>query len=237
MRILEISLDGEHRTTAVPLAAPVDPVRAWPHLVHPDTSGRRLLTRDGGLRLRDGETGALLATLVGDLSGSRAVYSAGPSPVGMFLADGRIVVAEPVEVHTVLHVFDAQGEPLDEITLDHIPAGLAVGPEVAPGRVAIRFGYALTGPETRSSAETVVVDLDTRRVVETLPGRQPLGGFFWLGTPAHAPGAAAPTLHLLVTPEASVVRRDFASGDERVVAGPGARPGERITPAGLGPEW
>jgi hypothetical protein len=221
IRILDVTLEGEPRTTAVPLAVPVDPVRAWPHLVHPDPSGRRFLTRDGGLRLRDGENGDLLAPLVDDPSGSPAPYS-GATLGGLFLADGRIVVSEAVQAQTVLHVFDEEGSPLDDITLDRVPAGLAVGPEVAPGRVMVRFGYALTGPEAGSGAETLVVDLDERRVVEALPGQQPLGGFFWLDTPAHAPGASAPTVHLLIKTDGSVIRRDFTTGEERIVAGPGA---------------
>jgi hypothetical protein len=98
----------------------------------------------------------------------------------------------------------------------------------------VRFGYALTGPYTRSGAETVVVDLQERRVVEALPGQQPLGGFFWLETPAHAPGAPAPTVHFMVGPDQSVVRRDFATGEERIVAGPEATVGERLSPGDAG---
>jgi hypothetical protein len=213
VRLLDIALEGEARTRTVSLAAPVDPFRAWPGLVLPDTSGQRFLTRDGGLRLRDGATGDLLAVLVDDPSGSPAPYSGGTLK-GLFLADGRIVVGEAVEARTVLHVFDADGEPLHDVTLDRIPAGLGVGPEVAPGRVAIRFNHALTGPDT------VVLDLAEGRIVETLRGQRPLGGFFWLDTPTQGPGGEASTAHFLVGPDNSVVRRDFANGEEKVVAGP-----------------
>lgn len=95
-----------------------------------------------------------------------------------------------------------------------IPAGLGVGPEVAPGRVAIRFNQALIGPEA------IVVDLAEERIVETLPGQRPVGGFFWLETPKQGSRGEPSTAHFLVGPDSSVVRRDFAIGEEEVATGP-----------------
>lgn len=217
VRLLEIALDREPRFTSVPLEAAVDPIRAWPDLVRPDASGRRVLTRDGGLHLRDGGTGTLLATLVGGPTGSPSPSFRTLAPAGLFLADGRIVVGEAVEARTVLQVFDADGAALDSLTLDRVPSGLAVGPEVAPGRVAVRFG-SVVGPET------VVVDLAEGSVVETLPGH-PLPDLWWLD----GPPASSSTVHFFSSSkDGAVTRRDFATGEERVVAGPGAPAGERL---------
>jgi hypothetical protein len=213
MRLLEVSLDREPRTTSVTLAAPVDPVRAWPDLVRPDATGRRFLTADGGLRLRDGETGALLATLVEGSTVSPGPYFGTRALDALFLADGRILVGEAANTRTVLRVFDPGGVAQGEIVLDRVPAGLAVGPEVGSGRVALRVG-----------PETVVVDLGEGRVVEALPDRHPLRAFWFLG----GPGSTGTTTHFLVDREGAVIRRDFSTGDERVVAGPGAKVGERL---------
>ena len=163
--------------------------------------------------MRDGETGALMATLVEGATVSPGPYFGTRTLDGLFLDDGRILVGEAANTRTVLHVFDPEGAAQGEIVLDRVPVGLAVGPEVAAGRVAIRFG-----------PETVVVDLVDGRVVETLLGRHPLRGFWFLG----GPGSPGTTTHFLVDHEGSVVRRDFATGEERVVAGPGATPGERL---------
>ncbi|MCG6928451.1 MAG: hypothetical protein LJF30_24460, partial [Acidobacteria bacterium] len=216
MRVLEVAPDREPRMRSVPLAVAVNPAHAWPDLVHPDAAGRRVLTRDGGLRLREGATGALVATLVEGHTASPAPYF-GRSPDGFFLTDGRIVVGETAGARTVLRVFDRDGAPLDEISLDRVPAGLVVGPEVAPGRVAVRFTSG-DGPET------VVIDLAEGRVVETLTA-QPLPDFWWLG----APRLSSMSVHFFVrSGDGAIVRRDFATGEQRVVAGPGAPAGERL---------
>ena len=177
IRALDIVPGGEVRTTTAPLEAALDPVRGWPHIVLPDADGRRILTRDGGVRLRDGETGALLATLV---EGSAPVSPA------VFLADGRIVVGEAEGARTVLHVFAADGTTLTDVVLDRVASGLGVGPEVAPGRVAVHF---MTG------GGGVVVDAGEGRVVGDLPGGHGVPGFWMLDGPAQAPGAEAPTVH------------------------------------------
>jgi hypothetical protein len=111
-----------------------------------------------------------------------------------------------------LRVFSADGVPRDEIDLDRVPSGLGVGPEVAPGKVAVQL-----------ASETVVVDLAERTVVETLPGLHPLRGFWFLG----GPGSAGTTTRFFMD-EGKVLQRDFATGEERVVAGPGASAGERL---------
>ena len=197
----------------------MDSVRAWPDFVHPDASGDKVLTRDGGIRLRDGETGTLLATLVEGPTVSPGPHFGTRAAHGVFLADGRIVVGQAVGSRTVMHVFSPDGAPLDKLDLDRAPAGLAVGPEVAPGRVSVRFGSSLAGPET------LVVDLAARAVVDTIEG-YPLRDFWGLGVPR----ATSTSVHFFIAPrDGAIVRRDFATGGERVVAGPGAPRGQRLT--------
>jgi hypothetical protein len=218
MRILEITVGQEPRMTPVRLATAIDPVRTLPFQPdtssarpHPDSDGARVLTRDGGVRLRDGATGALIATLVeGSAPVGAPLVSAG------FLADGRIVVGEPAGTRVVFRVFAPDGTPLGDMTVDQVPMGLAVGLEVAPGRVALSSG-------SWHQRTTLIVDVDEQRVVETLPpGTRPLGGY-------RRPEEEAGTPHTQLFVEGgSVVRRDLVTGERRVVAGPGAQTGERI---------
>jgi hypothetical protein len=210
MRILELGVDREPQTTSTALETVVDHVRSWPHLVHPDATGDRVLTHDGALRLRDGATGALIATL-----------HEGPDPTSeKFLADGRIVVGTAVGSRPSLRIYSPEGAALGEMVLDGVASGsgLGVGSEVGPGRVRVSFG-----------GQTLVVDLDERQVVETLPALSHL----WSPSRRAEPEYASRTRHFVVK-DGSIFRRDFATGEERRVAGPGARPGERLGPANLG---
>ncbi len=74
------------------------------------------------------------------------------------------------------------------------------------------------------SVETLVVDVDQGRVVETLPALHELGTP-WMSSPGTAPGR---TRRFFVQ-DAAIVRRDFTTGEERLVAGEGASPGERLS--------
>jgi hypothetical protein len=217
MRLLEMGPGREPRTTRVPLEAGLDTVRSWPWRVQTEPSGRTFLTRDGGLRLRDGGTGKLLATLVEDPAPGTPPEAFGGIPMAVFLSDGRVAVGQALGARTVLRLFDPRGLPLGEMSLDRIPAGLAVGPEVGPGRVAVRFRASVTRPET------VIVDLDEGRVVETFTGRHPLPGSWILPGPERPPGTIQ-----FFWEDGTIVRRDFATATERVVAGKGASPGERL---------
>jgi hypothetical protein len=91
-----------------------------------------------------------------------------------------------------------------------------MGPEVSPGRVAVTFTQ---GP---AEAESLVVDLNEERVVETLPGLDHL----W--TPWGATPVSGERARHFFLEDGSIVRRDFATGEVRVVAGRGAPPGERL---------
>ncbi len=213
MRILDVVVGREARTATVALAAPLDPVRAWPAFARPNASGARFLTLDDGVRLRDGETGTLLATLV---EGAGTYQTA-------FAADGRIVVGEGLGARVVLHVFAPDGTALGDITLERASAGLGVGPEVAPGHVAVHCG-GLT-----DDYETVVVDLSEGRVTESLPDLRPRRAYWMLDSPLVGPGDDVFTVHFLFrAKDGAVVRRDFATGEERVVAGAGAPVGKRL---------
>lgn len=211
MLILDLSAGREPRRTRVPLEAVLDPVRSWPHAILADADGRRVLTRDAGTHLRDGESGALLATLV-----------EGPAAVSaLFLADGRIVVGEALGARTVVHVFAADGTPLSDAVLDRASSGLAVGPEVGPGQVVVHFGF-------KAANESVVVDVDEGRAIESLPGRHIMPGYWMIDSAPYAPGPGGSTAHFFLD-QNRLVRWDFTTGQERTVAGPGAPPGERMT--------
>ncbi len=215
MRVVDLAADGRSRTVTFPLAAALNPDTAW-RGVGADAPGRRLVTPDGGVRLRDGATGELVATLAeGD---SRL-------PI-LFLADGRIVLgggpSGGKDPKARLLVFDRDGAKLGEVPLDLWPWGLTVGPEVAPGRLAVssfRTPYL--------SEDTLVVDVGDGRVVERLAGLRPAIGFFW--NVSAVPAEAGPTsMHFFRDIEGRVVRIDFATGERKVVAGPGAPAGGRI---------
>ena len=90
------------------------------------------------------------------------------------------------------------------------------------GKPAVTLG--LASAAWAAGMKTLVVDLAARAVVETVRG-YPLPDFWRLGAPRPAP----PTVHFFVDAKGgAIVRRDFATGEEHVVAGVGAPPGERL---------
>ncbi len=211
MRVVDLATDGRSRAVTFPLAAALEPSWIWRGLVA-DASGRRLLTSDGGVRLRDGATGEPVATLAEGDSRLPA----------LFLADGRIVVGSGAggasNPKAKLLVFAPDGTKLRESPLELWPWGLAVGPEVAPGRVAVS---AFRSPYL--AEDTLVVDVGDGRVVERLSGLRPAMGF-WVA-PAVPADAAPTTVHFFRDVEGHVVRIDFATGERKVVVGPGASAG------------
>jgi hypothetical protein len=220
MRVVDLAGDGASRGVTFPIAPKLDYGMVWGSVV-PDAGGRRIVTRDAGLHLRDGATGALVATVAEDAH-SHSV---------LFLADGRIAVTgagstrEPGPPRTLLRVFDPAGAPLGELRLDLPPGGVRVGPEVAAGRVAIS-----SFPGTLAAADTLIVDVGEGRVVERLSGLWPAVGFLADVSSVVPAGAGVPTAHLFRDTEGRLIRIDFATGERRVVAGPGAPAGERLTP-------
>jgi hypothetical protein len=214
MRVVELATDGRSRAVTFPLTAPLDPTGGWRGVVA-DASGKRLLTPDGGVRLRDGATGDLIATLAEGDSRLRA----------LLLADGRIVVGGPSganDARSTLTVFGPDGAKLRELTLELPPWALTVGPEVTTGNVAVS---SFRSPYL--SEDTLVVDVGDGRVVERLPGLRPAIAF-WNVSAAPAYGVPA-AVHFFRDADAGVVRIDFATGERTVVAGPGAMAGERLS--------
>ncbi len=217
MRIVELAADGTSRSVSFPTAASL-PTVSWGAVV-PDAEGRRIVTADAGLHLRDGASGGLIATLAED-EGRLSV---------LFLADGRVVVGGGVNgteagpPQTRVQLFARAGVKLGETHLDLWPGGLSLGPEVAPGRVAVSSFRSPFLPE-----DTVVVDVGEGRVAERLAGLRPTIAFF--GASSAAPADAGPTrVHFFHDAEGHVIRIDFATGERKVVAGPGAPRGERIS--------
>ena len=219
MRVVDLAADGTATTVPFPIAGPLPP-GAW-GAAFPDASGIRIVTVDGGLHLRDGGTGELRATLAAAEGGWGRLSV-------LFLDDGRIVAGGPIRPEpgpprALLRAFDAAGAPIGETRLDLSPGGLTVGPEVVPGRVAVSSFRAPILPE-----DTLVLEVDTLRVVDRLSGLRPAVGF-WNASSAVPAGATVPRVHFFRDGEGRVIRVDFATGDRKVVAGPGAPRGERIS--------
>ncbi len=190
---------------------------AHPFMV-PLPDGSRVVSFDGGVRLRDGRTGELIATLV------EGVWSRSAALLG----DGRIAVAASSGEGTWVSLFDRNGERLRDIDLS--PEG-RLGPvtravEVAPGLVA--FGL---GPRY-APRQSVVVDVDAGRVLNDLQGLRPAD--MW---PPGAPGAPVRTdgTALFTGLSGELVSVDLATGKRTVVAGPGAPKGQAIEPVVVSP--
>ena len=137
------------------------------------------------------------------------------------MGDGRVVVADAAQGHVRLRVFGPDGAAAAETSLE-LPATalpLRLGPEVAPGRLAVAAGHLIGG------GQTLVVDLATRAVVERLPGLMPAPPSTGL---ASSPVRPPTTVHYFLG-RGQLVRIDFSTGERKVVAGPGAPEGERIS--------
>jgi hypothetical protein len=217
MRIVVLAADGRSSTVAFPLAAALGPASSW-RAVAPDAGGRRIVTLDAGAHLRDGATGAVLATLAA--SGGRVET--------MFLSDGRIVVAEPRfaagetgRPGATLRVSDRDGHTLHETQLDLQPMGLSVGPEVAPGRILVS---SFRSPFL--AEDTLVVDVADGRVIERLGGLRPAMAF-WMESTSPV-GTGPGSIQFFRDDAGRVIRLDLATGARATVAGPGAPRGERL---------
>lgn len=165
-----------------------------------------------GVELRDGRTGALVATLV-----EKAAANSGG--LGL-LADGRIAVAAARQGRTLVFLFDREGRPLREVDIGQAGSVDQLFWEVSPGQLAVGF------TRVPGANETVVVDANAGQVVTRIEGLRPAGrgGSDSIGP---EPRAGAPLL--LRGPDSQVIRLDPASGERRVIAGPGAPKGERIS--------
>lgn len=214
IRVVDLEADGTVRTKEFPLLVPGKGRGEWAveRSTVVDATGRRVLTGDAGWHLRDGATGSLLATLAE--SSDRVLAT--------IAADGRILLAEGAGARTTLRVFSPDGVVLGDSLIDLVPAGLGLGPEVSPSRVAVHGGASF------ADGETLVYDLTEQRVVEALPGLRPIGAGWGFESSPPPSRATASHVHFFVG-GGNLVRIDFATGARRVVAGPGAQPGERIS--------
>jgi hypothetical protein len=111
---------------------------------------------------------------------------------------------------------------LGETALDLWPWGLSVGPELAPGRVLVS-----TFRTPHRNEDTIVVDAGGLQVVDRLSDLRPATGFW--GVSATPPAARPTSVHFFRDADGRVLRLDFATRERKVVAGPGAPRGERIS--------
>jgi len=167
MQVVDLSVDGTSKALTFPIAGPLPPWgwRGAVVAVNPDAGGERIVTADAGLHLRDGATGALIATLAEGASSFPALFLADGRIV---IGDGRITADEPGPPRVLARVFDRAGVPLREMRLDLSTGGLNLGPEVAPGRVAVSSIRAWFLPE-----DTLLVDVGTNAEI-VLGNRQKL---------------------------------------------------------------
>lgn len=230
LRVLTLAADGTSSTATFPIGPTVTHVSGW-RVLQPDAAGERIVTAEGGLVLRDGATGAPLARLV----------EGGGNPPALFLADGRIVVegrapdGGPPFEQPHLWVFDRAGTKLADVPLPpSTPGRISIGPEAAPGRILVWSDRGF-----RPSGRAVLADIASGEIVETLAaGLAPARGF-QLGAPPAAPEGPSRVQFFTADTHAfsparirgpsQLVRIDFATGERKVVVGPGAPSGERIS--------
>jgi hypothetical protein len=219
MRVLDISPDGASAIRTFGVAAPLS---AWDGAIA-DSTGSRLLTFDAGVRLRDGADGRLIATLVED-GGIDTLRRAERFAV-TFLSDGRIVMVGAVPRDGTggprVSVFDTDGAKVHDAVIALEPAGLSVGPELPGGRVIVS-----SSPLYRTSPECLIFDANTGAATQNLGSLRPAS--YWPYGSAAPPGRAVAAVHFFHDTEGRLLRIDLASGERRVVAGPGAPEGERL---------
>jgi hypothetical protein len=216
LQVVDLTAGASPRTATVSTAASLSGLRGE---IVPDEDGERLLTleREHGLVLRRGADGAPLATLLKDAKVDAA----------RFLADNRVAAVSGGGSRIVLRTFAADGTPVKRSDLDPRSwwPGVSLGPEVRPGQVVIATGAPLTFPR----ADSLVVDVAEGRVVERLVGLRPAPTRLVAGDVQARPASQTvfPPSYF-VSGSGQVVRIDFATGERRIVAGPGAPRGERL---------
>ena len=144
------------------------------------------------------------------------------------MVEGRAAAGQPPSAHPRLWVFDRVGTKLADFELPlPSPGSLGLGPEVAPGRVVVSSYRGLL-----LSEDALVVDVASGEVVDKLSlGSGPRSAFPW--APRHAALGAGSSVHFFSDDDGRgvahpgrllnrVVRIDFATGERKVVAGPGA---------------
>jgi hypothetical protein len=82
-----------------------------------------------------------------------------------------------------------------------------------------------------AAGETLVVDVETGGVVDRLAGLRPAraNSWRWRAAPEDvSPPGAVRTAHYFTDGEGRLLRIDFATGERKIVAGPGASTGDRL---------
>lgn len=170
----------------------------------PDRS-RVLVTALGavkGVRLLEAETGRALAALDGP---------AGPGqPRGAFLADGRLVLADPGQDGFRLDLLSPDGSRLASLPLPGASYGIRFGSEPAPGRVHV----SLSKDENRMTWAWFLVDL-AAGTATPLEGEQ-RQRYWWTGEWV-CPPAGSPATRLLNDVDGRLVLLEPATGERRAL--------------------
>lgn len=174
-----------------------------------DPRGAQILT------LQDGRTGALLATLTGDLSGAQA----------KFLTGNRLAVAGIAGAKARVVFFEGEkGWSAPVRSLEMGPARQVVlGGEIAPGRVAVSlFPFEENLPVSARTAKLAIVDVATGAVSPGPDGLVPANRFTWWSDPVMPPAeAGSPASLLFLDASGRLVRLDPATGAKTVLLGKG----------------
>lgn len=203
VRVIDLAPDGAHpagrftATTRLRLSGDLEP----------DGRGDRLVTSDGALRLRDGATGDLLATLF-----------EGATASARFLGDGRIAATRVEAERQKLLVFDAAGAPMRSVDLGVARGTPLLGPDAGPRRLVVHASDGFVRPRCW------IVDLESGQV-ELFEGLIPAPAS-WRGSRQLAHPALAPGL--FVDEQGRLLNLDD-SGRRTVLVGTGAPRGHRLT--------
>ena len=205
-RAVAVRARYELPTRPAEVAAPRGSTTRRFYFFEPSPDGSRvLLTAFGavrGVRLLEAGTGRALAALDGP---------AGPGhPRGTFLADGRVVLAEPGPGGFRLDLLSPDGARLAAIPLPGGSHGIRFGSEPAPGRIHV----SLAKDENRMTWAWHLVDLaaGTATPIEDVPPQRT----WWSGALSY-PAPGAPVTRLANDADGRLVLLDAATGERRAL--------------------